>query len=217
MYQTSECKHNPPKLRFGARTHSGDADDQSGRWSMVPGRAPAGVRRLSAPQKCETCSNSQINPKTVAKWRRCSSVCDARMGPREPRSTILSKQEEALVVAFRRHTLLPLDVCLYALQATVAHLTRSSLHRCFRRHGISRLPETQSDKTPNQKFKPIQSASFTSILPRCEPRKASSTCSSQSIGASAVGARTRPRYLKAEPEMRVIVFSYLAGVAISCS
>jgi len=40
-----------------------------------------------------------INPKTVAKWRRRSSVCDARMGPREPRSTVLSNQEEALVVA----------------------------------------------------------------------------------------------------------------------
>src|SRR4029078_5591740 len=58
-----------------------------------------------------------INPKTVAKWRRRSAVCDARMGPREPRSTVLSNQEEALVVAFRKHTLLPLDDCLYALQA----------------------------------------------------------------------------------------------------
>jgi hypothetical protein len=83
-----------------------------------------------------------INPKTVAKWRRRSSVCDARRGPREPRSTVLSNQEEVLVVAFRKHTLLPLDNCLYALQATVPHLTRSSLHRCFQRHGISRLPET---------------------------------------------------------------------------
>lgn len=29
---------------------------------------------------------------------------------------------EAVVVAFRRHTLLPLDDCLYALQATIPHL-----------------------------------------------------------------------------------------------
>ena len=75
------------------------------------------------------------------------------MGPREPRSTVLSNQEEALVVAFRKHTLLPLDDCLYALQATVPHLTRSSLHRCFQRHGISRLPETQGDKPARKKFK----------------------------------------------------------------
>jgi transposase InsO family protein len=35
---------------------------------------------------------------------------------------------------------LPLDDCLHALQATVPHLTRSSLHRLSQRHGISRLP-----------------------------------------------------------------------------
>jgi transposase InsO family protein len=46
-----------------------------------------------------------------------------------------------------------LDDCLYALQATVPHLTRSSLHRCFQRHGISRLPETQGDKPARKKFK----------------------------------------------------------------
>jgi hypothetical protein len=45
-------------------------------------------------------------------------------------------------VAFRKHTLLPLDDYLYALQATIPQLTRSTLHRCFQRHGISRLPET---------------------------------------------------------------------------
>ena len=52
---------------------------------------------------------------------------------------MLSVEEEAIIVAFRRHTLLPLDDCLYALQATIPHLTRSSLHRCLQRHGISRL------------------------------------------------------------------------------
>ena len=43
-------------------------------------------------------------------------------------------------MAFRRHTLLPLDDYLYALQAAIprAH----SLHRCLLRHGISRLPES---------------------------------------------------------------------------
>jgi hypothetical protein len=57
------------------------------------------------------------------------------------------------VVAFRRHTLLPLDDCLYALQATIPHLTRSSLHRCLQRHGISRLPETDGDKPQRSRFK----------------------------------------------------------------
>ena len=70
-----------------------------------------------------------INPKTVAKWRRRSSVADLPTGPQQPRSTVLSVEDEAVVVAFRRHTLLPLDDCLYALQPSMPHLTRSSLHR----------------------------------------------------------------------------------------
>src|SRR5215212_4323444 len=72
-----------------------------------------------------------INPKTVAKWKQRSSVADQRTGPKTPRSTVLSPEEEAIIVAFRRHTLLPLDDCLYALQPTIPHLTRSSLHRCL--------------------------------------------------------------------------------------
>lgn len=48
------------------------------------------------------------------------------------------------MVAFRQHTLLPLDDCLYALQATIPHLTRSSLHRCLQRHGISWLRDNQN-------------------------------------------------------------------------
>ncbi len=36
---------------------------------------------------------------------------------------MLSLEDEAIAVAFRKHTLLPLDDCLYALQATIPHLT----------------------------------------------------------------------------------------------
>ena len=94
-----------------------------------------------------------INPKTVSKWKRRTTVADRRTGPKDPRSTVLSTEDEAIVVAFRRHTLLPLDDCLYALQATIPHLTRSSLHRCLQRHGISRLPDVEGDKPAKQKFK----------------------------------------------------------------
>jgi transposase-like protein len=87
-----------------------------------------------------------VNQKTIAKWKKRSLTADVRPGPTEPRSTTLTIEEEAIVVAFRRHTLLPLDDCLYALQATIPHLTRSSLHRCLQRHGISRLPEVDGDK-----------------------------------------------------------------------
>jgi transposase InsO family protein len=94
-----------------------------------------------------------INPKTVAKWKSRASVADQRTGPKHPRSTVLSPEDEAIVVAFRRHTLLSLDDCLYALQPTIPHLTRSSLHRCLQRHGISRLPEVEGDKQTKHRFK----------------------------------------------------------------
>jgi transposase-like protein len=94
-----------------------------------------------------------LNPKTVAKWKKRAFVHDAPMGPKNPRSTVLTLEEEAIAVAFRKHTLLPLDDCLYALQATIPHLTRSSLHRCYKRHGISRLPEVEGDKPAKKAFK----------------------------------------------------------------
>ena len=94
-----------------------------------------------------------INQKTVAKWKKRSSVADLPTGPKEAHSTVLSLEDEAIIVAFRRHTLLPLDDCLYALQPTIPHLTRSSLHRCLQRHGISRLPDVEGDKQPKKKFK----------------------------------------------------------------
>jgi transposase InsO family protein len=94
-----------------------------------------------------------INPKTVAKWKGRDTVADQPTGPREPRSTVLSAEEEAIIVAFRRHTLLPLDDCLYALQPTIPSLTRSSLHRCLQRHGLGRLPEVEGDKPKRKRFK----------------------------------------------------------------
>jgi transposase InsO family protein len=92
-----------------------------------------------------------INPKTVAKWRKRCSLSDLPTGPKNPRSTVLTAEQEAVIVAFRKHTLLPLDDCLYALQATIPVLTRSSLHRCLERHGISRLPEMEGGSKPRRK------------------------------------------------------------------
>ena len=68
-----------------------------------------------------------INPKMARKWRARSSVVDLRTGPKEPRSTILSIDEEAVVIAF---------------------------HRCLQRHGIIRLPPGEGDKPTRKTFKP---------------------------------------------------------------
>lgn len=93
-----------------------------------------------------------VSPTTIQKWRGRQSTADAAMGPKEARSTVLTLEDEATIVAFRRHTLLPLDDCLYGLQPTIPHLTRSSLHRCFERHGISRLPEMEGDKPKKKRL-----------------------------------------------------------------
>lgn len=94
-----------------------------------------------------------VNPKTVAKWRKRATIEDLKTGPNEPRSTVLTEVEEAMIVAFRRHTLLPLDDCLYALQPSIPHLTRSALHRCLKRRGISRLADVEGDNPKRQKVK----------------------------------------------------------------
>lgn len=61
----------------------------------------------------------------------------AKTGPKEPRSTAHSDANEAMVVAFRRHTLLLLDDCLYALQPSIPHLTRSALETSEQRLGLA--------------------------------------------------------------------------------
>jgi len=111
----------------------------------------AAIQRSQASAK-ELSRTYGIDPRTVLKWRKRETVEDRRTGPKAPRSTVLSEEEEAAVIAFRRHTLLPLDDCLYALQPSIPHLTRSSLHRCLQRHGVSRLPEIEGDK-PKKRFK----------------------------------------------------------------
>jgi len=97
-----------------------------------------------------------INPKTVAKWNKRESNADRRTGPTVPRSTVLSIEQEAVLVAFRKHTLLPLDDCLYALQATIPPLTRSSLHRCLEINAtISANPSGSDFATVNADFCPL--------------------------------------------------------------
>src|SRR3712207_5040281 len=82
-----------------------------------------------------------LNPETVTKWRRRTTTADRPMGPSRPRSSVLTEPEEAIVAEFRRRTLLPLDDVLGCLRATIPTLSRSALHRCLARHGISRLPQ----------------------------------------------------------------------------
>ena len=69
-------------------------------------RSEASVRALAR--------RYSISPTTVQKWRKREAVTDKPMGPTDPHSPVLSIDEEAIIVTFRRHSLLPLDDCLYA-------------------------------------------------------------------------------------------------------
>src|SRR3979409_340385 len=93
-----------------------------------------------------------LNPKTVKKWRSRPTTADAPMGPKAPSSTVLTPAEEAIVVAFRQKTLLPLDDVRGCLRDTIPNLSRSALHRCLQRHGISRLP-VEETKEQRKRFK----------------------------------------------------------------
>ena len=106
---------------------------------------------LQASQEKTSCLARRygLSRTTVDKWRVRTTTQDAPMGPSSPHSTVLSLAEEAMVVEFRRRTLLPLDDVLGCLRDSIPKLTRSSLHRCLDRHGISRLP-VDPDKTPKR-------------------------------------------------------------------
>jgi transposase InsO family protein len=93
-----------------------------------------------------------LNPKTVAKWRQRATTADQPMGPSRPRSTVLTEAEEAIVVEFRRRTLLPLDDVLGCLREAIPGLSRSALHRCLARHGISRLPRDDEQASKRKRF-----------------------------------------------------------------
>lgn len=126
---------------------------------------PAAIQRSKASIQALS-ERHGINPKTVVNWRRRDFVHDAPMGPKGARSMVFSREQEALIVAFRRHALLTLDDCLYALQATIPHLTPSSLHRLFQHHDISRLPNVEGDRSRKEfKAYPIATTTATSDSP----------------------------------------------------
>ncbi len=86
-----------------------------------------------------------LNPKTVMKWKHAARVEDGGSGPRQPRSKSLTPEQEAIVCQFRRLTRLGLDDVFAALKDNIPALTRSNLHRCLQRHGLSRLPPEEGE------------------------------------------------------------------------
>ena len=125
---------------------------------------------------------------------------DARMGE-EGCSPCLAEEARCR----RKHTLLPWTTALRAAGDDPA-TDRWSLHRCLKRHGITRLPQIEGDTPVKQQFKAYRSVTSTSISPRSAPRKASCTCSWRSIGPrnSPLSSCTRkptsgPRQISSKP------------------
>ncbi len=107
--------------------------------SVLHGSARTTPRIRAELKAAQAPANTALTSKTVLKWRNRPETTDAPMRPK-PKSTVLTPAEEAVIVEFRRRTLLPLDDVLGCLKDTIPNLSRSALHRCLQRHGISRLP-----------------------------------------------------------------------------
>jgi transposase len=121
-------------------------------------RTTAAVRRDIQESKesiAKIAERFNINPKTVVKWRsrKEEGVCDHKTGPKKTFNTQLTAIDEAIIIEFRKKTLLPLDDCLDSLKDTIPYLTRSALHRCLVRHGLSRLPKQEEMTKEKKKFK----------------------------------------------------------------
>ena len=74
---------------------------------------------------------------TRRRWTNGASGPDGRRadGSEDAEVSVLTSAEEAIVVAFRQKTLLPLDDVLGCLRDAIPHLSRSAFHRCLQRHG----------------------------------------------------------------------------------
>ena len=93
-----------------------------------------------------------INFKTVLKWRKRDHVSDLPFGSKKLR-TVLTEIEEKAICVFRKSTNHSLDDCFIALKDTIPKLSRSNLHRCLKRHGLSVLPKEDSTLLPGSKKK----------------------------------------------------------------
>ena len=52
-----------------------------------------------------------VNVKALTKWRKRVTIEDRKTGATQPSSTVPNTDEDAMIVAVRRPTLLPMDDC----------------------------------------------------------------------------------------------------------
>jgi transposase-like protein len=93
-----------------------------------------------------------ISARTVARWRGRREVHDRSHVPHRL-ATTMTDWEEALCVELRRALALPLDDIVEAMRrCRNPALSRSAIHRCLKRHGLS--ARQRPEKAPSWPSKP---------------------------------------------------------------
>ena len=86
-----------------------------------------------------------VSQTTIYKWIKRESNQDLKMGTKTP-NTVLSKFEEQVICSVRKNLLLSLDDLYITLKDQIPSLSRSNLHRCLQRHGLSNLKDMEEYK-----------------------------------------------------------------------
>ena len=90
-----------------------------------------------------------VGEKTIRRWRARSSVADRSHTPKRL-AISLGATEERLVLELRKVLALPLDDIVEVMRRCVnPKLSRSAIHRCLRRHGVSARPKPAKPPTGN--------------------------------------------------------------------
>jgi transposase InsO family protein len=137
-----------------------------------------------------------ISARTVDRWRGRSDVRDRSHVPHRL-ATTMTDWEEALCLELRRALDLPLDDIVEAMRRCLnPKLSRSAIHRCLKRHGIS--TRRRPDKRPVSAFETPSPAGFIHIdvkyLPPLARRRA--------YAYVAIDRATRFVYLEILPDRR---------------
>ena len=93
-----------------------------------------------------------LNRKTVRKWknRLGSGVADLPCGGVRRKRCALSLESEQIILTFRKKTGMSLDDCFSTLKDCIPGLTRSNLHRCLVRAGMSQRIDLEANPGPQR-------------------------------------------------------------------
>jgi len=136
------CGAGPGEIRVGREREPGRAPSR--RTHGCAKTTPRIRRAIQASDEKNTVLSREygVHRQTVAKWKARDTPFDARMGPKNPGSSFLALNDEAIILAYRWHTRLSLDDSLVRLKCFIYQLSRSGLYRCLKRHGLSKVGRT---------------------------------------------------------------------------